>query len=140
MFRIKEGFFLETSELDPRSKTFKTVTRNVSHAKVLLIEETQVVSPCFISSVVERSGEDVEKIPGIDSNITNAYETQGTSIHITAKILQKGSWMAGYSNFGGSLRKKLVDFGVDKIRENTMKSSKALIFVIEDLKRRKLIS
>jgi 4-amino-4-deoxychorismate lyase len=39
---ISEAFIIEFSEVDPINKTMKTVTRNLSHKKVMLVEETQI--------------------------------------------------------------------------------------------------
>ncbi|KAI9350880.1 PRELI-like family-domain-containing protein [Obelidium mucronatum] len=80
MFSLSEAYILEISELDPVKKTFKTVTRNLSHAKLMLVEETQIVSPT-------------------DS------KPSGTAIHITARIISNTGWFAVRSRieqFGAS--------------------------------------
>ncbi|KAJ3292877.1 hypothetical protein HDU79_000975 [Rhizoclosmatium sp. JEL0117] len=129
MFNFSEAFILEISELDPVNKTFKTVTRNLSHAKLMLVEETQIVSPYTPPTSPLLS--EVVQIPGHDETITKA-QTGGTAIHITARIISNTGWSA--------IRSKIEAFGASKIRENTMRSSIGLMHVIEDLKRRKLIS
>ncbi|KAI8609828.1 PRELI-like family-domain-containing protein, partial [Chytriomyces sp. MP71] len=124
MFNIKEAYILEVSELDPRNRTFKTVTRNLSHTKLMLIEETQIVSPYAApdSALDETSAEVlVVPIPAVDGSLParvgNAAGT--TAIHITARIL---------SSFGfQAIRSKLEAFGVSQIKENTLRVSDFLL-------------
>ncbi|KAJ3068458.1 hypothetical protein HK102_007167, partial [Quaeritorhiza haematococci] len=45
LLNVSEAFIIEQTIVDPRSKTMITVTRNLSHKKVMLVEETQVIRP-----------------------------------------------------------------------------------------------
>ncbi|KAJ3107609.1 hypothetical protein HDU97_003603 [Phlyctochytrium planicorne] len=40
-----EAFILEISTVDPKGKTMETITRNLSHVKLMLVEERQIVRP-----------------------------------------------------------------------------------------------
>ncbi|KAJ3093425.1 hypothetical protein HDU96_002295, partial [Phlyctochytrium bullatum] len=40
-----EAFIIEISTVDPRGHVMETVTRNLSHAKLMLVEEHQVIGP-----------------------------------------------------------------------------------------------
>ncbi|KAJ3063817.1 hypothetical protein HDU98_000394 [Podochytrium sp. JEL0797] len=131
MFKIKEAYILEISELNPTTKTLKTVTRNLSHAKLMLVEETQTVTPAVAASTGDS---EVVSIPGTFDKGSFAGGGGGgeTAIHITARIISNMGWPV--------IQKRIEAFGASKIRENTMRSSIGLMHVIEDMKRRKLIS
>ncbi|KAJ3282531.1 hypothetical protein HDU76_008687 [Blyttiomyces sp. JEL0837] len=45
LFNVSEAYVLEVSTVDPKTKTFTTFTRNLSHAKLMLVEERQVIRP-----------------------------------------------------------------------------------------------
>ncbi|KAJ3111480.1 hypothetical protein HK100_002665 [Physocladia obscura] len=143
MFKIKEALILEISQLDPVNKTFKITTRNLSHAKIMLIEETQTITPFASSSFsatnfnnttntqnAVNNNPDVD-IVSIPTSSLGAVATMGTAIHISARIISNTGW--------ASIRSKIEAFGASKIKENTLKSSKGLMHVIEELKRKKLV-
>jgi hypothetical protein len=46
LFNISDAFILETSVVDPQNRTMNTKTRNLSHRKLLLVEERLHISPC----------------------------------------------------------------------------------------------
>ncbi|EGF83509.1 hypothetical protein BATDEDRAFT_22272 [Batrachochytrium dendrobatidis JAM81] len=45
LMNAPEAFILEKSAVDPVNKTMTTVTRNLSHVKLMFVEETQTVRP-----------------------------------------------------------------------------------------------
>jgi hypothetical protein len=45
LLSIPEAYILEVSSLDPKSLVMKIRTRNLSHRKLLLVEEDQVIVP-----------------------------------------------------------------------------------------------
>ncbi|KAJ3245711.1 hypothetical protein HDU78_008768 [Chytriomyces hyalinus] len=128
IFHVKEAYILEVSELDPRNQTFKTVTRNISHAKLVLIEETQIVSP-----YVPAHEEEVIAIPAVDGSVASMMGVGhgvATAIRISARVISNTGWQ--------TIRNRLEAFGASQIKENTLRSSKGLMHVIEELKRRKM--
>ncbi|KAJ3186286.1 hypothetical protein HDU85_007726 [Gaertneriomyces sp. JEL0708] len=42
LFNVRDAFILETSTVDPKAGVMTTVTRNLSHTKLMLVEETQI--------------------------------------------------------------------------------------------------
>ncbi|KAI9199600.1 PRELI-like family-domain-containing protein [Polychytrium aggregatum] len=45
LFKVSDAFIIEHSTVDPRTQTMTTVTKNLSHTKLMLVEETQVIRP-----------------------------------------------------------------------------------------------
>jgi hypothetical protein len=44
--KVPEAYILETSIVDPQQEEMMTKTRNLSHKKLLLVEDTQYFRPC----------------------------------------------------------------------------------------------
>ena len=45
LFDVSDVYVLEVSTVDPKTREMKVVTRNMSHKKLLLVEETQIIKP-----------------------------------------------------------------------------------------------
>lgn len=54
LFNIKEAYILETSTVNPKTKEMKTVTKNLSHSKLLLVQDTQTILSQFKHTVINQ--------------------------------------------------------------------------------------
>ncbi|KAJ3414910.1 hypothetical protein HDV05_005859 [Chytridiales sp. JEL 0842] len=97
-----EAYILETSTLDPLTRTFTTTTKNLSHTKLMLVVETQTIQP---------HPEDVEG---------------RTEIKTSAEIVSNTGWVP--------IRQRIEGFGLKRLKDNTFKSSRGLLHVLERLK------
>ncbi|KAJ3210537.1 hypothetical protein HDU82_007941 [Entophlyctis luteolus] len=128
MFKIKEAVILETSQLDPVSQTFTIKTRNLSHAKIMLVEETQTITPCINSDLLAdrkdislNEASRTDNIVSIIGSSDMGSSTIGTAIKISARIISN-------TGFAG-IRSKIESFGLSRIKENTLKVDSKIFFV-----------
>ncbi|KAI8826248.1 PRELI-like family-domain-containing protein [Fimicolochytrium jonesii] len=102
LFNVRDAFILETSTVDPRTQTMTTVTRNLSHKKIMLVEETQTYTP------------------RIDDPINC------TQLRTNVRIISNTGW--------APIKSRIEGFGLSKFKDNTIRSSKGLMHVLERLK------
>jgi len=100
LLRVPEAFIIEQSTVDPKNRTMTTVTRNLSHRKLMLVEETQIFRP-------------------------HGDSQQWTEVHTEARIISNTNW--------APVRGKIEGFGLKNFKDNTIRSSKGLLHVVESL-------
>jgi len=101
LLHVPEAFIIEQSTVDPTTRTMTTVTRNLSHRKLMLVEETQIFRP----------------------HADNPAEW--TELKTEAKFISNTAW--------APVRAKIEGFGLTKFKDNTIRSSKGLLHVMETL-------
>ncbi|KAJ3040573.1 hypothetical protein HDV00_010753 [Rhizophlyctis rosea] len=100
LLHVPEAFIIEQSTVDPVNRTMTTTTRNLSHRKLMLVEETQV-----FRQHPEKDG--------------------WTEMHTEARIVSNTRMAL--------MRGKIEGFGLKKFKDNTLRSSKGLLHVVESL-------
>ncbi len=114
IFKQTEAYILEQSTVDPRAQTMVTVTKNLSMTKVMLVEETQTITPSTFTI-------DVKSHSGQDNTVTRTV--RGTDIVTKARIVSNMGWE--------SIRSRIEHFGVTRFKYNSQRSSNGLRHVIE---------
>ncbi|KAJ1528285.1 hypothetical protein HK096_009881 [Nowakowskiella sp. JEL0078] len=100
---VPEAFIIEKSIVDLRNQKMILVQKNLSHAKIMLVEERQTIHP----------------------NQNNPLSS--------TDIVQEGRFV---SNTGWSaIKSRIESFGLNKFKDNTMKSSRGLLHVLEQLQK-----
>ncbi|TPX68729.1 hypothetical protein SpCBS45565_g02884 [Spizellomyces sp. 'palustris'] len=100
LLNVRDAFIMEQSIVDPRSRRMVTVTRNLSHTKLMLVEETQTYSQ-------------------------HPEHADWTEMHTDVRIISNTGW--------APIKSRIEGFGVTKFKDNTIRSSKGLLHVLERL-------
>ena len=50
LIKLPEAYIIEHSTVDPKTMEMKIITRNLSHVKLMLVEETQTIAPTTFRS------------------------------------------------------------------------------------------
>ncbi|KAI8810070.1 PRELI-like family-domain-containing protein [Cladochytrium replicatum] len=103
LMSVPEAFIIEHTMVDPSSQKMVVVQKNLSHTKLMLVEERQTIVP---------------------DNSTVAAQTT-TMVHQEGRIVSSTGWNA--------VKARIEGFGLSNFKKNTIKSSKGLLHVLEQL-------
>ncbi|KAI8917036.1 hypothetical protein PhCBS80983_g00162 [Powellomyces hirtus] len=113
LFNVRDAFIMEQSTVDPRDCTMVTVTRNLSHTKIMVVEETQTYTTTT---------------PQTASAASAAAQT------LLAPITQLRTDVRIISNTGWApIKSRIEGFGLTRFKDNTIRSSQGLLHVLENL-------
>ncbi|KAI8593118.1 hypothetical protein HDU89_003983 [Geranomyces variabilis] len=110
LFKVRDAFIMEQSTVDPRTCTMVTVTRNLSHKKIMLVEETQTYTSLVPQSALDASRSDATPI---------------TQLRTDVRIISNTGW--------APIKSRIEGFGLTKFQANTLRSSKGLLHVLENM-------
>ena len=119
LLRVPEAFIIEQSTVDPKHRTMTTVTRNLSHRKLMVVEETQIFRP-------------------------HGDSQQWTEVHTEARIISNTNWAPVRSKVEGFGLQKFKDNTIRVSRSlgivgslgnsiSLLQSTKGLLHVVESL-------
>ncbi|KAI9101970.1 PRELI-like family-domain-containing protein [Phlyctochytrium arcticum] len=100
LLNVPEAFILEQSTVDPKSRTMVTTTRNLSHTKLMLVQETQTFQ-------------------------LHPERNDWTEVRVDVQIISNTGW--------APIKSKIEGFGLLKFKDNTVRSSKGLLHVVDRL-------
>lgn len=151
LLHTPDAFIIEHSVVDPKQRIMKTVTKNLNHTKLMLVEETQYIRE--YKERIQQQESEVSDIPqqqstppaksssfafwkSSSSSSSQSSTPQSKSEQIIPTIIESEARII--SNIGWqSMRSKIEGFGVKRFSDNVHKSSKGLLHVMEKLKEMK---
>ncbi|KAJ1566474.1 hypothetical protein HK405_009677 [Cladochytrium tenue] len=129
MLAVPQAMVVEVSVVDPAARSMTSVQRNLSHARLLLVEERQAVRPATATeaagmtaagwSVVRFANGEPAPMPAAAGGAAD----EGTVVVTEARIVSGAAW--------AGLRTRIEGFGLSRLKTNTVRSFKGLLHVIE---------
>ncbi|KAJ3334832.1 hypothetical protein HDU93_007188 [Gonapodya sp. JEL0774] len=118
-----ETYVIELSTVDPSAKEMRTRTWNLTHTKMMRIEESQIFRPSALSAITS-------------SEVPNNTTTSPTSPLATTTTVQTHANIESHAGSGlGAiwLRNRIESFGVGRFEGNTAKSRRGLLHVLSEI-------
>ncbi|KAJ3010991.1 hypothetical protein HKX48_007077 [Thoreauomyces humboldtii] len=129
LFNVKDAFIMEQSTVDPRSCTMVTVTRNLSHTKVMLVEETQTYT-CVAIPIPAATA--TERLKAVAAKSTHPSPlspatpfSNHTHLRTDVRIISNTGW--------DSIKSRIEGVGMAKFKDNIARGPKGLLHILEDL-------
>jgi PRELI-like family len=118
---MRNAYVLEKSVVDLRKKRMVVETRNLSHSKMMLVKETQIITDSSIagggaldSTSPDGTSASSSSNDAIRNSVSN-FGTGSTRIKINVSIVSNTSF--------APIRSRIEDWGIDRFRKNTVNVS-----------------